>query len=176
MWVQRLVATHVIRIPNLPTTWGTVGLHHGSHSLIGIDSSTHAGYNADKSVHVIRHCVIIETDGSFEQIRIFKLNVWAKSLLQIVFIRSRSCTSRLGLVFSSVLIITKFAPAASGSGIPEIKGYLNGVDTPGILLFRTLIRKESDHSATMELLSTSKNPCECINRNTYQTSTPRAAA
>ncbi|RZR73910.1 hypothetical protein BHM03_00029507 [Ensete ventricosum] len=31
MWVQRLVATHVIRIPNLPTTWGTVGLHHGSH-------------------------------------------------------------------------------------------------------------------------------------------------
>lgn len=30
------------------------------------------------------------------------------------------------LVFSSVYIITKFAPAAAGSGIPEIKGYLNG--------------------------------------------------
>ncbi|KAG9456454.1 hypothetical protein H6P81_000962 [Aristolochia fimbriata] len=47
----------------------------------------------------------------------------------------------LALVFSSVFIITQFAPAAAGSGIPEIKGYLNGVDTPGILLFRTLIGK-----------------------------------
>nr|GMD88318.1 Chloride channel protein CLC-D [Ipomoea batatas]GMD92088.1 Chloride channel protein CLC-D [Ipomoea batatas] len=32
----------------------------------------------------------------------------------------------LVLVFSSVYIITHFAPAAAGSGIPEIKGYLNG--------------------------------------------------
>ncbi|XP_058073698.1 chloride channel protein CLC-d isoform X2 [Magnolia sinica] len=47
----------------------------------------------------------------------------------------------LALVLSSVLIVTQFAPAAAGSGIPEIKGYLNGIDTPGILLFRTLIGK-----------------------------------
>ncbi|KAH1223119.1 Chloride channel protein CLC-d [Glycine max] len=47
----------------------------------------------------------------------------------------------LALVFSSVYIITQFAPAAAGSGIPEIKGYLNGVDIHGILLFRTLIGK-----------------------------------
>ncbi|CAI0429899.1 unnamed protein product [Linum tenue] len=47
----------------------------------------------------------------------------------------------LALVFSSVYIITHFAPAAAGSGIPEIKGYLNGVDIHGILLFRTLIGK-----------------------------------
>ncbi|KAG0554790.1 hypothetical protein KC19_12G119300 [Ceratodon purpureus] len=45
------------------------------------------------------------------------------------------------LVFSSALIVTQFAPAAAGSGIPEIKAYLNGIDTPGILLFRTLIGK-----------------------------------
>ncbi len=32
----------------------------------------------------------------------------------------------LALVFSSVYIVTNFAPAAAGSGIPEIKGYLNG--------------------------------------------------
>lgn len=30
------------------------------------------------------------------------------------------------LVFSSAFIVTHFAPAAAGSGIPEIKGYLNG--------------------------------------------------
>ncbi|KAK5794031.1 hypothetical protein PVK06_035222 [Gossypium arboreum] len=47
----------------------------------------------------------------------------------------------LALVFSSVYIITQFAPAAAGSGIPEIKGYLNGIDIPGILLLRTLIGK-----------------------------------
>ncbi|KAJ0982306.1 hypothetical protein J5N97_010561 [Dioscorea zingiberensis] len=47
----------------------------------------------------------------------------------------------LALVFSSVFIVTQFAPAAAGSGIPEIKGYLNGVDAHGILLFRTLIGK-----------------------------------
>jgi chloride channel 7 len=45
------------------------------------------------------------------------------------------------LVFSSVYIVTQFAPAAAGSGIPEIKAYLNGIDTPGILLFRTLVGK-----------------------------------
>lgn len=33
----------------------------------------------------------------------------------------------LALVYSSVYIITQFAPAAAGSGIPEIKGYLNGM-------------------------------------------------
>lgn len=32
----------------------------------------------------------------------------------------------LALVASSVYIVTQFAPAAAGSGIPEIKGYLNG--------------------------------------------------
>ncbi|KAL8171357.1 hypothetical protein V2J09_023161 [Rumex salicifolius] len=47
----------------------------------------------------------------------------------------------LALVFSSVYIVTNFAPAAAGSGIPEIKGYLNGVDIHGILLLRTLIGK-----------------------------------
>jgi chloride channel 7 len=47
----------------------------------------------------------------------------------------------LVLVFSSAYIITQFAPAAAGSGIPEIKGYLNGIDIPGTLLFRTLIGK-----------------------------------
>ncbi|KAI4342755.1 hypothetical protein MLD38_027340 [Melastoma candidum] len=47
----------------------------------------------------------------------------------------------LVLVFSSVYIVTQFAPAAAGSGIPEIKGYLNGVEIHGILFFRTLIGK-----------------------------------
>ena len=33
------------------------------------------------------------------------------------------------------------SPAAAGSGIPDVVAYLNGVDVPGILLFRTLVAK-----------------------------------
>ncbi|CAN1280306.1 Chloride channel protein CLC-d, partial [Linum perenne] len=48
----------------------------------------------------------------------------------------------LVLVFSSVYIITHFAPAAAGSGIPEIKGYLNGEphssDHNALYVFRIL--------------------------------------
>ncbi|CAN1290022.1 Putative chloride channel-like protein CLC-g [Linum perenne] len=48
--------------------------------------------------------------------------------------------SLLLTLFASV--ITAFiAPAAAGSGIPEIKAYLNGVDAPGILSARTLFVK-----------------------------------
>ena len=45
------------------------------------------------------------------------------------------------LVFGSACIVTYYTPAAAGSGIPEVKSYLNGVDLPGVLLFRTLIGK-----------------------------------
>ena len=45
------------------------------------------------------------------------------------------------LVASSAYIVAFFAPQATGSGIPEVKCYLNGIDLPGILLLRTLIGK-----------------------------------
>ena len=33
------------------------------------------------------------------------------------------------------------APAAAGSGIPEVKAYLNGVDAPNIFCLKTLLVK-----------------------------------
>lgn len=54
------------------------------------------------------------------------------------------------LVFTVTnLVLTLFAsaitafvsPAAAGSGIPEVKAYLNGVDAPEIFSFRTLLVK-----------------------------------
>ena len=45
----------------------------------------------------------------------------------------------LALVFSSVYIVTHFAPAAAGSGIPEIKGYLNGKQTSSTKFYDILL-------------------------------------
>lgn len=70
------------------------------------------------------------------------------------------CRGRYGmafLVFSvSNLILAMFAsmitafiaPAAAGSGIPEVKAYLNGVDAPGIFSLRTLVVKVGSFSVS----------------------------
>ncbi|XP_010241599.2 PREDICTED: putative chloride channel-like protein CLC-g [Nelumbo nucifera] len=49
-------------------------------------------------------------------------------------------TNFVVILFSS-LITTFIAPAAAGSGIPEVKAYLNGVDAPRIFSLRTLVVK-----------------------------------
>ncbi|KAL8208753.1 hypothetical protein R6Q57_008165 [Mikania cordata] len=49
--------------------------------------------------------------------------------------------ANLGLTVFACLITTLIAPEAAGSGIPEIKAYLNGVDAPAIFSFRTLLVK-----------------------------------
>ena len=49
--------------------------------------------------------------------------------------------SNLILVLSSALLCAYIGPAAAGSGIPEVKAYLNGIDAPNILALNTLIVK-----------------------------------
>ncbi|KAJ8753175.1 hypothetical protein K2173_017753 [Erythroxylum novogranatense] len=49
--------------------------------------------------------------------------------------------SNFVLTLFASLITAFISPAASGSGIPEVKAYLNGVDTPGIFSLRTLVVK-----------------------------------
>ncbi|WVZ10331.1 hypothetical protein V8G54_014861 [Vigna mungo] len=49
--------------------------------------------------------------------------------------------SNLGLTLFASLITAFIAPAATGSGIPEVKAYLNGVDAPGIFTVQTLVVK-----------------------------------
>lgn len=49
--------------------------------------------------------------------------------------------SNLSLTLFASLITALIAPAATGSGIPEVKAYLNGVDAPGIFTVRTLFVK-----------------------------------
>lgn len=50
-------------------------------------------------------------------------------------------SSNFGLILFSSVITAFISPVAAGSGIPEVKAYLNGVDAPGIFTLRTLIVK-----------------------------------
>mmetsp|Transcript_13825 Transcript_13825/g.37368 ORF Transcript_13825/g.37368 Transcript_13825/m.37368 type:complete len:858 (-) Transcript_13825:79-2652(-) len=45
------------------------------------------------------------------------------------------------LVFCAVALTAYVGPAAAGSGIAEVKAYLNGIDMPGIFFFSTLFAK-----------------------------------
>ncbi|MQL80861.1 hypothetical protein Taro_013311 [Colocasia esculenta] len=45
------------------------------------------------------------------------------------------------LLMTAAVMTAYFAPTAAGSGIPELKAYLNGVDAPDILSLRTLVVK-----------------------------------
>ena len=47
----------------------------------------------------------------------------------------------VALAFSASAITALYAPAAAGSGIGDVKAYLNGVDSPGMCLPRTLAAK-----------------------------------
>lgn len=46
--------------------------------------------------------------------------------------------SNLVLTLFASMITAFISPEAAGSGIPEVKAYLNGVDAPGIFSLRTL--------------------------------------
>ncbi|XP_044326563.1 putative chloride channel-like protein CLC-g isoform X3 [Triticum aestivum] len=49
--------------------------------------------------------------------------------------------SNLLLTMFATVLTVYVAPAAAGSGIPEVKAYLNGVDAPNIFCFKTLVVK-----------------------------------
>lgn len=45
------------------------------------------------------------------------------------------------LVLSAVLVTVYIGPAAAGSGIADVKAYLNGIDVPGVFYLSTLVAK-----------------------------------
>lgn len=52
------------------------------------------------------------------------------------------------LTLVAAVLCVFFAPTAAGPGIPEIKAYLNGVDTPNMFGATTLIVKVGWHLLT----------------------------
>ena len=61
------------------------------------------------------------------------------------------------LAIAAAVLCAYIAPSAAGSGIPEVKAYLNGIDAHSILAPSTLFVKVS-HSLSV-LLSLSLNTC-----------------
>lgn len=53
--------------------------------------------------------------------------------------------SNFALTMLAAVLTVYVAPAAAGSGIPEVKAYLNGVDAPNIFSLKTLIVKVQVH-------------------------------
>lgn len=119
--------------------------------LDGMDNKKAKKYEAVKWILVFAIGVSIGVVGLFVDffVRLFtqlKFNVVAKSV--------EECTEKGCLALSllelmafnvffifiaSVLVLVE--PVASGSGIPEIKSYLNGVKVPGIVRLRTFVCK-----------------------------------
>lgn len=54
--------------------------------------------------------------------------------------------SNVALVCFSALLVVYISPAAAGSGIPEVKAFLNGVDTPNIFSLKTFFVKVSTNN------------------------------
>lgn len=61
-------------------------------------------------------------------------------------------------MIASILCV-QFAPTAAGPGIPEIKAYLNGVDTPNMFGASTLIVKVSRMQCQLSFYLLSSSSC-----------------
>lgn len=57
----------------------------------------------------------------------------------------------MGLAAGAAALCAFIAPAAAGSGIPEVKAYLNGVDAYSILAPSTLFVKVNISSISLSL-------------------------
>ncbi len=64
------------------------------------------------------------------------------------------------LVMLAAMLCVYVGPSAAGSGIPEVKAYLNGVDTPNVFSLNTLFVKVS--MSTSLSLSLSLTVCVCV--------------
>jgi len=65
------------------------------------------------------------------------MNVWCRYLTGFLYFTGVNFI----LTFVASILCVCFAPTAAGPGIPEIKAYLNGVDTPNMYGATTLFVK-----------------------------------
>lgn len=94
-------------------------------------------------IGVITGLIGFVTNLAVENIAGFKLVVTSNYMLQERYALAFAvfASSNFVLALLSALLCAYIAPAAAGSGIPEVKAYLNGVDAPVILSPSTLFVK-----------------------------------
>lgn len=76
---------------------------------------------------------------SFDLLQVTILWLWFQCRYYQAFFEYAGCN--LVLAAASAALCAYIAPSAAGSGIPEVKAYLNGVDAHSILAPSTLFVK-----------------------------------
>ncbi len=66
------------------------------------------------------------------------------------------------LVMLAAMLCVYVGPSAAGSGIPEVKAYLNGVDTPNVFSLNTLFVKVSVSTSLSLSLSLTVRARACV--------------
>ncbi|KAG0475072.1 hypothetical protein HPP92_014758 [Vanilla planifolia] len=94
-------------------------------------------------IGVLSGCVGFLTNLAIENIAGIKFVVTSNMMLVNKYLWAFGVfgVSNLVLTMFAAVITAYIAPVAAGSGIPEVKAYLNGIDAPEIFSFRTLIVK-----------------------------------
>lgn len=72
--------------------------------------------------------------------------------------------ANLGLTLVATVLVVVFAPTAAGPGIPEIKAYLNGVDTPNMFGATTMLVKVCFLNLFIKLLCSSEKKLESFRK------------
>ncbi|KAF9596629.1 hypothetical protein IFM89_012752 [Coptis chinensis] len=98
-------------------------------------------YQSLEKICAAKHEKLSYRPGSFEGYWEIKLRPMQKESCKFGTAFGVFTTSNLLLTLFSSIITAFVSPTAAGSGIPEVKAYLNGVDVPGIFSFRTLVIK-----------------------------------
>lgn len=81
--------------------------------------------------------ILIKAGCDRHNLFIFSRFMWRRYLRGLAYFTGANILLTL---FAAVLCVC-FAPTAAGPGIPEVKAYLNGVDTPNMFGLTTLIVK-----------------------------------
>ncbi|KAL1138626.1 hypothetical protein AAG570_008689, partial [Ranatra chinensis] len=98
-------------------------------------------------IGVITALIAILIDISIEKLSDLKYSIIKKCILSCTFEDSLYVPYliwigfNVGIVFVGSVLVAYVEPVAGGSGIPQVKCYLNGVKIPRIVRFKTLIVK-----------------------------------
>ncbi|KAJ4846925.1 hypothetical protein Tsubulata_010324 [Turnera subulata] len=118
--------------------------HHHHHHRVSGEEEEEVDIEVEGSEGMIREPLLLRNrKNNTSQIAIVGANVCPIESLDYEYYTAFAtyAGSNMILAFAAAALCAYVAPAAAGSGIPEVKAYLNGVDAPSILAPATLFVK-----------------------------------